>query len=138
MPDHAGAAKPAHELVHLRGGMTMTTRPIALALACMALPGVSVAGELAPGNAHSVHLDRFDGVVYYSVEQDGYRVVATLASGADALPIRLVSTLAPGQRLVISVPRSADQPPVAFEILRNGEALLVNDPVPSSTAALRD
>ena len=116
----------------------MTTRSIALAFACMALPGVSVAGELAPGNAHSVHLDHFDGIVYYSVEQDGYRVVATLTSGGDALPIRFVSTLAPGQRLVISVPRSGGQPSVDFEILRNGEVLLVNDPVSSSTAALRN
>jgi hypothetical protein len=121
--------------------MVMTTRLTAYALAalaCMATSGVSVAGELAPGNAHGVHLDRFDGVVYYSVEQDGYRVVATLASGADELPIRVVSTLGPGQRLVISVPRSADQPPVDFEIVRNGEALFVNDPVSSSKAALAD
>lgn len=117
----------------------MTTRLTAYALAalaCLATTGVSVAGDLAPGRARSVHLDRFDGVVYYSVEQDGYRVVATLASGADAMPIRLVATLGPGQRLVISAPRSADQPPVDFEILRKGDALLVSEAAPSSTAAL--
>jgi hypothetical protein len=102
------------------------------------MSGVSVAGELVPGRANDVHLGGFDGVVYYSVEQDGYKVIATLASGANALPIRFISTLAPGQRLVISVPRSADQPPIDFEILRDGEALLVSDPVSSSTAALPD
>jgi hypothetical protein len=116
----------------------MTTRLMAFALACMAMSDVSVAGELAPGNAHSIHLERFDGVVYYSVEQDGYRVVVTLASGAAESPIRFISTLGPGQRLVIAVPRAGDRPSADFEILRNGEALLVNDPVSSSTAALRD
>jgi len=118
--------------------MVMTTRLIASAFACMAMSGVSVAGELAPGRAHDVHLGRFDGVVYYSVEQDGYNVVATLSSGADALPIRFVSTLGPGQRLVISVPQSAEQPSIDLEILRDGEALVVSDPVSSSTAALPD
>jgi hypothetical protein len=113
----------------------MTTRLIAFALACMAMSDVSVAGDLAPGNAHSVHLDRFNGVVYYTVEQDGYRVVATLASGAAESPIRFISTLASGQRLVIAVPRAGDQPPLDFEILRKGESLLVNGG-PSSSAAV--
>lgn len=119
----------------------MTTRLTAYALAALAwlvTSGVSVAGDLAPGRARSVHLDRFDGVVYYSVEQDGYRVVTTLASRADAMPIRLVATLGPGQRLVISVPRSADQPPVDFEVRRDGDALLVSGPASSSAAALPD
>jgi hypothetical protein len=116
----------------------MTTRMIASALACVAMSGVAVAGELVPGRAHDIHLGRFEGVVYYSVEQDGYKIVATLASGAGALPIRFVSTLGPGQRLAISVPRSADQPSIDLEIRRDGEALLVSDPVASSTAALPD
>jgi hypothetical protein len=118
--------------------MVMTTRLAASALACIAMSGVSVAGELVPGRTHDVHLGRFDGVVYYSVEQDGYKVVATLASGADALPIRFVSTLGPGQRLVISVPRSIDQPSVDFEILRNGEALVISDPVSTPPAVPAD
>ena len=118
----------------------MTTRLLAFALACMAISDVSLAGELAPGNAHSVHLEGVDGVVYYTVEQDGYRVVATVASGAAEAPIRFIATLGPGQRLAIAVPRAGDQPSADLEILRDGEALLVNDSVSSSTstAALRD
>jgi hypothetical protein len=116
----------------------MIARLTASALACTIWSAVATAGELAPGNAHSVHLDGFDGVVYYSVEQDGYRVVATLASGAGEPPIRVISTLGPDQRIVISVPRAADQPAIDFEILRNGEALFVNGPVSSPTPKLAD
>ena len=116
----------------------MIARLTAYALACTLLSAVATAGELAPGNAHSVHLDGFDGVVYYSVEKDGYRVVATLATGVGQSPIRVISTLAPDQRIVISVPRAVDQPSVAFEILRNGEALFVNGLVSSPTPKLAD
>jgi hypothetical protein len=93
---------------------------------------------LAPRSARSVRLARFDCIVYYTVEQDGYRVVATLASGAEDLPIRFISTLGPGQRIVISVPQSVDQPSVDFQILRDCDALLVSDPVSAVTADLVD
>ncbi|OAP41624.1 hypothetical protein AU381_06155 [Sinorhizobium glycinis] len=92
------------------------------------MTGIAAASELAPGNGHSIHLGRFDGAVYYTVEKDGYRVVATLASGAEAQPIRFVSTLGPGEKLMISVPQAADQPPVDFEIMRDGKVLLVLEP----------
>jgi len=106
------------------------------ALACIAMCDASAAGELAPGNGHTVHLDDVYGVVYYSVEQDGYRVVVTLASGTDQSPVRFISTLGLGERLVISVPRAVNQPSVDLEIRRNGESLVISDPVPSPTAAL--
>ncbi|UVC19396.1 hypothetical protein [Mesorhizobium onobrychidis] len=70
------------------------------------MTGASAAAGLAPASGHSIHLPGFDGVIYYTVEQSGYRVVATLASGADELPIRFISTLGPGQRMAISVPQS--------------------------------
>ncbi|WP_292623715.1 hypothetical protein [Mesorhizobium sp.] len=108
------------------------------AFAGLVWTGTSAAAELAPGNGHSVHLAAFDGVVYYTVEQDGYRVVATLASGADALPLRIASTLAPGQRLTISVPGSAGQPSIDFEILRDGDALVVSDAIPAAVVDLVD
>ncbi|MCA1370941.1 hypothetical protein I6F15_26690 [Bradyrhizobium sp. BRP14] len=92
------------------------------------MTGVAAASELAPGNGHSIHLGRFDGAVYYTVEKDGYRVVATLASGAEAQPIRFVSTLGPGEKLMISVPQAIGQPSADFEIVRDGEVLLVQEP----------
>ena len=116
----------------------MITRLTVCALACITMSGASAADELAPGNAQSIHLDRFDGVVYYWIEQGNFRVVATLASGVDELPIRFISTLGPDQRIVISVPRAVDQTSVDFEIRRHGEALLVSGPFSSPTVAVKD
>jgi hypothetical protein len=110
----------------------MTRRFTASAMALLAATGATAAAELAPGGGYSIHLGRFNGAVYYTVEQDGYRVVATLVSGAEGQPIRFASTLGPGQRMTISVPQAVGQPPVDFEILRNGGAILVNDPVPTA------
>ncbi|MDG4879730.1 hypothetical protein [Mesorhizobium sp. WSM4884] len=114
----------------------MTRRFGAFAFALLAATGGAAASELVPGSGHSIQLGSFSGAVYYTVEQDGYRVVATMASGAEQQPVRVVSTLAPGQRMMISVPQAVGQPSIDFEILRDGKALLVSDPnfVPATTA----
>ncbi|WEX75572.1 hypothetical protein PYH37_001004 [Sinorhizobium numidicum] len=78
--------------------------------------------------AHSIHLPAFDGIIYYTVDETSYRIVAILASGPEELPIRFISTLGPGQRIVISVPQSIGLPPIDFEVLRNGDGLVVSDP----------
>ncbi|ABR64088.1 hypothetical protein GOC91_05305 [Sinorhizobium medicae] len=106
----------------------MTRRSTVFATTLLAMSGGASASELAPGNGHSIHLGHFNGTIYYSVEKDGYRVVATLASGAEAQPIRFVSTLVAGERLTISVPQAAGEPSVDFEIIRNGTVLLVQEP----------
>ncbi|WP_292232855.1 hypothetical protein [Mesorhizobium sp.] len=114
----------------------MTRRFSAFAFALLAATGGAAASELAPGSGHSIQLGNFSGAVYYTVEQDGYRVVATMASGAEQQPVRVVSTLAPGQRMMISVPQAIGQPSIDFEILRDGKALLVSEPnfVPATAA----
>ncbi|NRP73258.1 hypothetical protein ILFOPFJJ_04157 [Ensifer psoraleae] len=104
------------------------TRRTTFAVALLATTSVATASDLAPGNGHSIHLGRLDGAVYYTVEKDGYRVVATVASGAEAQPIRFVSTLGPGQRLMISVPQAVGQPSADFEITRDGDVLSVREP----------
>ncbi|MDX8450345.1 hypothetical protein [Mesorhizobium captivum] len=105
----------------------MSPRLTAFAFACLASTGVSAADELLPGNGYSIHLASFDGVIYYTVGQDGFRVVATLASGAEGLPIRYSTMLQPGQRIVLSVPQSVDQPSVDVEFMRDGNAVLVTN-----------
>ena len=97
--------------------------------------GAAAAAELAPGDGRSLHLGGFDGTVYYTVEQDGYHVVATLASGAEATPIRFIATLGPGQSLMISVPQAVGEPSLDFEIARIGEALFVGDSLQTATLA---
>lgn len=101
----------------------------ALALAWLAMSGAGAASELAPGNGHSLRLRGFDGVVYYTVEPDGYHVVATLAAGTDAPAIRFIATLAPGQSMTISVPQEVGEPSLDLEVARTGEALTVSDPI---------
>ena len=74
-----------------------------------------------PIEARSIDLGEVSGVAYYTVERDGFHVVTTLAEGENGKPIRVVSVLAPGQRVVLSTPDLAD----AIEISRKGDSLFV-------------
>ena len=76
---------------------------------------------LRPIEGKSIDLGGISGIAYYTVERDGFRVVATLAQGEAGTPIRVVSVLAPGQRVVLSTPQQAG----AIEISRKGETVLV-------------
>ena len=96
-----------------------------LAVACLGT-GFAAASELTPESGHSIHLGGVSGTVYYTVEPDGFRVVATLGSG-EATPIRFVSTLASGDRVLISVPQGLGEPSLDVEVVRAGEALYVNE-----------
>ncbi len=78
---------------------------------------------LRPIEAKSIDLGGISGIAYYTVERDGFRVVATLAQGEAGTPIRVVSILAPGQRVVLSTPQQAD----AIEISRKGDSVLVRN-----------
>ncbi|WP_245436150.1 hypothetical protein [Mesorhizobium tamadayense] len=48
------------------------------------------------------------------------------------MPIRFGSTLRSGQRVVISVPQAAGEPSVDFEIVRDGDVILVSQPITTS------
>jgi hypothetical protein len=90
-----------------------------------ALAGVARADELAPITARTFVTGPVSGTAYYTVEQDGYRVVATLSAGDDAQPFRVVATLAPGQNIIVSTPRVAGVAPDAVEISRENDELIV-------------
>ena len=79
------------------------------------------ADGLRPIEGKSIDLGGMSGIAYYTVEPDGFHVVATLAQGETGTPIRVVSVLAPGQRVVLSTPQQAG----AIEISRSGNSLLV-------------
>jgi hypothetical protein len=81
------------------------------------------ADGLRPIEAKSIDLGDVSGVAYYTVERDGFHVVTTLAQGEAGMPIRVVSVLAPGQRVVLSTPYQAR----ALEISRKGDSVLVGD-----------
>jgi hypothetical protein len=76
---------------------------------------------LRPMEGKSIHLGEISGIAYYTVERDGFHVVATLAQGGAGTPIRVVSVLEPGQRVVLSIPQQAG----AIEISRKGDSVLV-------------
>jgi hypothetical protein len=81
------------------------------------------ANGLKPIEGRSVNLGDVSGVAYYTVEPDGFRVVTTLAQGETGTPIRFVSVLAPGQRVLLSTPHQA----AALEISRNGDDVTVRN-----------
>lgn len=76
----------------------------------------------------SIDLGTFHGVVYFTGNLEGYRVVATLASGEEGSPIRFVATLAEGQAFEISVPGGPGEEGRAIQITRSGGKLFVSAP----------
>jgi hypothetical protein len=94
-----------------KGSMTKlaTTNPATLAAIVVVATAVAFTARaevLRPIRAKSLHLGEMDGVAYYTVQDHGYRVVATLASQGGT-PVRCESTLLPGQKVVMSIPGSA-------------------------------
>jgi hypothetical protein len=110
-----------------RGCKRSMTRTAASAAVVLVATTVSMAArgeELRPIQAKSLQLGEINGVAYYTVQGQSYRVVATLAS-RDGTPVRFESTLSPGQRIVISTPGSAGANAQVVEFLRQGDRLLV-------------
>lgn len=106
--------------------------PLALALS-LAAAAPAAAGEaqplpMTPSGAHSVDLGHFQGVAYYTEEPQGFRVVATLATGEEGVPLRFVATLADRQKVSFSVPAPAGSPAATLEIERSGDRVLVTRP----------
>jgi hypothetical protein len=101
----------------------MSIRSTVLAAAfTLASLGAAHGNGLRPIEGRSIDLGDVSGVAYYTVEPDGFRVVTTLAQGEAGTPIRLVSVLAPGQRVVLSTAQQAG----AVEISRQGDSVLVS------------
>ncbi len=92
-------------------------RSIWLAALCFATTP-AYAGDLVEIEAASIDLSGFRGVVYYSSESDGYRVVTTISNGEAELPVRFEATLLDGQKVTISVPGKVGEPPHAVEVRR--------------------
>jgi hypothetical protein len=83
------------------------------------------ADELKPTRPQKFDLGEVSGIAYYTVERDGFHVVATLAQDNAGTPIRFQATLAPGQSVVFSTPREIGVAPLAVEISRQGNEVIV-------------
>ena len=79
------------------------------------------ADGLRPMEGKSIDLGGISGIAHYTVERDGFHVVATLAQSEAGTPIRVVSVLGHGQHVVLSTPQQA----AAIEISRKGDSVLV-------------
>ena len=97
--------------------------------AAFALASISAAHAdgFRPTEGRRIDLGALSGVAYYTVERDGFRVVATFAEGEAGTPVRVEAMLAAGQSIVLSVPRAAGILPYSVEIGRRGDELLVRD-----------
>jgi len=114
-------------------GISATTLAAALALAAI---GPAQAEGLKPLQGQVIDLDDVSAVAYYTVERDGFRVVATLAKKDEgAVPVRVVVVLAPGQSLTLSTPREWGTPPDAVEIIRRADTVLVHEAAAAVTSA---
>jgi len=94
---------------------------------CVASSVHAAEHELVPLEGLSITLGNALGTAYYTVENDGYRVVATIASGEKATPFRFIATLVSGQRVSLSVPRAVGQSALTLDIERIADRMLVND-----------
>jgi hypothetical protein len=96
------------------------------ATAAVTLAGTAHADALKPVHAHKVDLGSVAGVAYYTVEDDGHRLVVSLQTPDTGKPLRFVTTLAPGQKVTLSVPRHAGEPSVDVHFVRHGERIDVS------------
>ncbi len=87
--------------------------------------GSALGEELTPMTGRSIHLGPVSGVAYYTVEHNGFQVVATLASGESATPVRFIATLSEGQKVTISVPRGLGEAALSLEITRLGDQVAI-------------
>ena len=95
------------------------------------------AGEVGDLQAESIDLGGFRGVVYYTSENGGYHVVATIAEGETGLPVRFEVSLTETQKMTISVPGKLGETSQVLEMSGAGGKLVIANPqTPVSTVVL--
>ena len=113
--------------------MTPTLLPRAFAAAL--LLAASAAGaraqslvpeSLDPATGQTINLGSMAGTAYYTVQADGFHVVATLADARSGAPMRVEATLATGQTVTLSTPGGRSGAPHTVEITRLDREVLVH------------
>lgn len=89
----------------------------------------AAAEEIPSGTGLSTTLGAVNVSVYYQPAAAGYETVVTAGTDAPGGVVRFVSTLAPGQEAVVSVPRGPGQPALELRLLRVGDRLELQRPV---------
>jgi hypothetical protein len=100
-------------------------RTTATTISALTFIGAAHAGGLEPLRPQSIDLGEVSGVAYYTVERDGFHVVATLGEGEAGTSVRFQAVLVPGQSVVLSIPRAVGAAPVVVELDRLGDDVFV-------------
>ena len=104
---------------------TVLRRAFAAALLLSAVATGARAEGLEPATGQTIDLGSLAGTAYYTVQPDGFHVVATLADARSGAPMRVEATLATGQTVVFSTPGGRTGAPHTVEITRiDGEVLV--------------
>ena len=104
-------------------------RYVSIAALCLMF-APAYGGEVGDLQAESIDLGGFRGVVYYTSENGGYHVVATIAEGETGLPVRVEATLTETQKRTISVPGKPGEMSRVLEMSAAGGKLIVANPPP--------
>lgn len=105
------------------------TKLIAIAaLAALSFAGDAAAVELKPMHSRSIDLGTMAGNAYFTVEPEGYHVVATLIGNDASAPVRFEAVLVSGQTVKLSTPREVGMPPIMVEISRVADQVVIQEP----------
>ena len=83
------------------------------------------AEELTPFAGRSVALGDYFGTAYFGTGDAGFNLVVTLDDGSGGHVVRLVTTLSPGQKAVLSTPGAVGEQPRTVSFRRDGDRLFV-------------
>jgi hypothetical protein len=112
---------PPHQEVFMRLNSFILAAAVGIAAS-----GTALAGDLRPVQSQGIDLGRVAGDAYYTVEPDGFHVVATFAERGEAsAPVRFQTVLSPGQAVIFSTPRGVGEQPVSFTIKRQADRVIV-------------
>ncbi len=98
---------------------------LALAAIATGLTGGVSAQPVEPIHSQIIDLGTINGDVYYTVQPNGFHVVATFAERGQGQPVRFETVLAPGQSVTVSTPRGVDVPSEAVSISRQADRVFV-------------
>ena len=112
--------------------MTPATLCRAFAALLLAAPAMGAHAQgpaptsLEPAAGRAIDLGTTAGTAYYTVQADGFHVVATLADARSGAPMRVEATLAAGQTVVLSTPGGRSGAPHTVEITRLDREVFVH------------
>ena len=100
---------------------------LAALLGLMLASASAQAMDIKPVQGVTVALGWATGVAYYTIEPNGYRVVATFAADDGETPLRFEAVLTDRQEMLVSVPGPVGTKANELVIARSGDRLSITD-----------